>query len=91
MRWLWLTLLVLSPVIFYGFALLLVAVYRGRCRRCGRRGLRTVGGYLWDGAHGGGLVRFFLCGKCGARFKQSQSDWTEPSEEEWRKHAKVVA
>jgi hypothetical protein len=91
MRWLWITLLVLSPAILYGIALLIVGVYRGRCRRCYRHGLRTVGGYIWDGENGGGAVSFYLCEKCGAHFKKSASDWSEPSDDEWRQHVKVVA
>ena len=87
----WGILLVLSPAILYGFALAFVAVYRGRCRRCHRHGLKTVGGYLWDGKHGGGSVRFYLCQKCGAHFKQSAKDWSEPSDEEWKRHAKTAA
>ena len=91
MRWLWITLLVLSPAILYGIALLFVAVYRGRCRQCRRHGLWMVGGYKWDGEHGGGAVTFYLCEKCGAHFKQSASDWSEPSEDEWRQHVKIIA
>ena len=91
MRWLWISLLVLSPAILYGIALLFVAVYRGRCRRCHRHGLRMVGGYKWDGERGGGAVTFYLCEKCGAHFKQSASDWSEPSDDEWRQHVKIVA
>jgi hypothetical protein len=91
MKWLCLVLLVLSPAILYGLALLFVGVYRERCRRCHRHGLRMVGGYKWDGAHGGGAVTFYLCEKCGARFKESGSDWSEPSDDEWRQHVGVVA
>src|SRR5678816_4249530 len=41
-------------------------MYRGRCPRCHRHGLRRVGGFLWDGRTEqgqpcGGSVSFFLC------------------------------
>jgi hypothetical protein len=92
MKLLWLTLLVLSPAILYAFALFAAAVYRRRCGKCGRRGLRYVGSYIWDGVSedgrrcGGGVI-FYLCEKCGARFKNSGRDWTVPSAEEWNRHA----
>jgi hypothetical protein len=91
MNLLWITLLVLSPAILYGIALLFFGVYRRRCRQCNHHGLRTVGSYKWDGEHGGGVVWFYLCEKCGAHFKQTASDWSEPSDEEWKQHVKVVA
>ena len=87
----WAIILVLSPAILYGVALVFVGFYRGRCRRCHRHGLKTVGGYLWDGKHGGGAVTFYLCEKCGAHFKRSLSDWSEPTEDEWKTHAKTAA
>jgi ribosomal protein L40E len=87
----WLIILILSPAILYCVALGSVAVYRGRCRKCHRHGLRTVGGYLWDGEQGGGLVTFYLCGKCGAHFKNNAGDWSEPTDDEWKKHAKTAA
>jgi hypothetical protein len=39
-EWMWLIVLILSPAILYGLALLFVAVYRGRFRRCQRHGLK---------------------------------------------------
>ena len=88
MRIFWLIILVLSPAILYGGALIIARFYRERCRRCHRRGLKTVGGYLWDGERGGGAVTFYLCEKCRARFKRSLDEWSEPTEEEWQKHVK---
>jgi hypothetical protein len=91
MKILSITLLVLSPAILYGLALLFVAVYLGRCPRCHRRGLRRVGGYLWHGLtaggqRSGGLVSFHLCRCCSARLRQEGRNWSDPSEEEWKRH-----
>ena len=34
-----------------------------------------------------GLSTFYLCKHCGARLKQTDSDWTTPTEAEWKLHA----
>src|ERR1039457_3650453 len=91
MKILWITLLVLSPAILYGCALLFVAVYRGRCPRCHRHGLRCVGGYLWDGRTEqgqpcGGSVSFYLCQCCSAHLRRVARDWSDASDEEWQRH-----
>jgi hypothetical protein len=69
----------------------MIAVYRGRCRQCKRRGLRTVGSYKWDGVTedgrgSGGVVFFHLCQHCGGRFKKSEGDWVTPTDDEWTRH-----
>jgi hypothetical protein len=87
----WVITLVLSPAILYCIALAFIAVYRGRCRRCHRHGLKMAGGYKWDGKDCGGAVTFYLCEKCGAHFKKSASDWSEPSDDEWKRYAKTAA
>ncbi len=89
MKWLWLSLFVISPAMLYGAGLVFVAVYRRRCPRCQRHGLRMVGGYKWYGgpAGGGGAVTFYLCEKCGTHLKQGEGDWTEPTDNEWKQHA----
>lgn len=91
MKILWITLLALSPAILYGIALLVVAQYRGRCPRCRRHGLRRVGGYLWDGRTEqgqpcGGSVSFFLCQCCSTRLRRAGRDWSDASEDDWRRH-----
>ena len=91
MKILWATLLVLSPVILYGCGLLFVAMYRGRCPRCHRHGLRRVGGYLWDGRTEqgqpcGGSVSFYLCQRCGARLHRVARDWSDASDDDWQRH-----
>ena len=40
--WVYAILLVLSPAILYGLALVAVSIYRGRCPACGRRGMKCV-------------------------------------------------
>jgi hypothetical protein len=87
----WITLLVLSPAILYGCALLFVAVYRGRCPRCHRHGLRRVGGFLWDGRTEegkpcGGSVSFFLCQFCSAHLRRAGRDWSDASDDDWQRH-----
>jgi hypothetical protein len=46
MRYLWMTLLVLSPAILYGIALIAVGIanrfYRSRCPECQQRGLKMI-------------------------------------------------
>ena len=91
MKILWITLLILSPAILYGIALLFVGFYRGRCPRCHRHGLRSVGGYLWDGRTPegqpcGGAVSFYLCRCCSARLRRAGRDWSDATEEEWQQH-----
>lgn len=91
MKWVWPALVVLSPAILYGIALVLIAAYRGRCHQCKRRGLCTVGSYKWDGVtedgrRCGGIVVFISCQSCGGRFKKSGSDWVTPTDEEWTRH-----
>jgi len=50
-----------------------------------------VGGYKWDGAQRGGIVTYYLCKNCNARFKKSDKNWSEPSDEEWAQHVSAQA
>src|SRR5262245_60953494 len=92
MLWLWLTLLVLSPLLVFLFVGWMM-IYRGRCVRCQRHRLRMVGGYKWDGPRRGGIVTYYLCKNCNAPLKKCDKDWSEPTDEEWaqRVHARAMA
>ncbi|HEV3138780.1 MAG TPA: hypothetical protein VGZ26_12775 [Pirellulales bacterium] len=90
MQWLGVILLIFSPALIYGALLAWVAVYRGRCPCCNRRGVHDVGGYKWDGMtpdgkRCGGAVTFRRCEKCGFRIKRSGAEISQPTDEEWKR------
>jgi hypothetical protein len=88
MWWLLAAFLVLSPAILYGLLLALVAVHRGRCAECGRRGLKCVNGVLAtivvNGKRAPDSWSYYCCEKCGAAFKLHRGRWTRVSSEEAR-------
>lgn len=88
-KFFWVSLLVVGPFALYFLALTAVDWYHRRCRRCQRRGLREAGSWKWDAAAADsrvswGVSTFYLCKHCGARFKQTDSDWTTPTDAEWK-------
>ncbi len=68
MKWLWATLLVLSPAILYAVALVLVAIrihiFPPRCPQCNRRTLRVAGGIRETYPTGKGTGSFYQCKRC---------------------------
>jgi hypothetical protein len=82
-RWLLLILLVLSPAILYGIALMTVPLWRFRCPRCRRLGLKLLGSYVWDGRKRGGAVVFYECRRCRAHLKHDLKEYHDVGEEEW--------
>lgn len=85
MRLTWLVLLVLSPGILYGIALLLTALasryYRGPCPRCGGRGLRSLGltkaTVLIDGRRAPDFWIDYECKLCGVELRKHRGTWEE--------------
>jgi hypothetical protein len=84
--WLIATLLVLSPAILYGIALVIFAVYRGKCSACGKRGLNCVESIratiVVNGKRAPDSWSFYVCGKCGAAFKSHQGEWSRITQSE---------
>ncbi|MEM1445649.1 MAG: hypothetical protein AAGF84_06305 [Planctomycetota bacterium] len=89
MKWLVLAIVVLSPAILYGVALLILPFWRSRCPLCRKRSLKMVGCYKWDGPDGGGLVSFYFCEQCHARLKDDRG-FSEVADEEWNRHARWI-
>ncbi len=95
MRYLWMTLLVLSPAILYGIALFAAALstrfYRSRCPRCRERGLRQVNfiraTVLINGQRAPDHWADYECGKCGALLRWHHDQWEAVSEAAVRRHA----
>ena len=86
MRWLWLIFVVISPAVLYVILLLAAPLYRSRCPKCNRRGLKLVDGYHWKGEQGGGSIVFYECQRCRARLKHDLAAYSDATEEEWRRH-----
>lgn len=87
-------ILVLSPAILYGVALvvtpLIMAYYRGLCPVCGQRGLRCVnwirGIEVVEGRRVNAAASFYVCERCGLAHKlRLDNKWESVSEFE-REH-----
>lgn len=93
MLWLYTILLVLSPAILYGFALLAAALamkyYRRPCFTCKQRGLTFVNWIRATVENNGKAVHdswsYYLCEKCGAGFKLHHGTWIRVSKDEIRR------
>jgi hypothetical protein len=95
MRYLWMTLLVLSPAILYGVALLATALsmrfYRGRCPTCRRRGLKPVdfclATVLVNGKRAPDHWADYECEQCGSLVRWHHSAWEAIPDSATRQHA----
>jgi hypothetical protein len=78
-----LVLLVLSPAILYGLALVVAALtaafYRRPCPKCGRRGLRSTNfiraTVLIDGQRAADHWAYYVCNLCESGFKLHRGKW----------------
>jgi hypothetical protein len=90
MIWLYLTLIVLSPAILYGIALIATAIatkyYRRPCLTCGERGLKCVNfiraTIIVNGRRAPDYWSYYVCEKCGAEFKLHHDEWKDVPENE---------
>lgn len=86
--------LVLSLVILCLIALIAVHFFRRRCPRCGKYGLKLMGDYKWSardsrGYRIGGAFSFYSCRFCSARLRWDLRTWSDATNEDWKKHAKI--
>ena len=94
MYWVTVILLVLSPAILYGIALLAVAIsqkyFHRRCPSCGRRALRLVNWIratiLFEGKLAPDHWSYYLCTSCGKPHKLHRNAWEAISDEEFRQN-----
>jgi len=81
-------ILLLSPAILYGLALIVVAIYGERCPKCGQRGLTCVGfmkaTVVIDGRRCPDSWGYYACEKCGAKLKHHRGEWGEVPDHERR-------
>jgi hypothetical protein len=97
-KWVFAALLVLSPAILYGLALvaaaLVSAYYRRPCPACGQRGLKCVNWIratvLVNGRRAPDSESYYVCEQCGAAHKLHRGKWEGVSEGE-RHHLEVRA
>jgi len=87
-------ILIPTAAILSIIALLAVSYFRRRCPRCGRGGLKLAGGYEWAGRdergyRTGGKYVFYSCSLCSARLRWDLRQWSDASDGEWKKHAKI--
>jgi hypothetical protein len=85
MWWFVAVLQVLAPAILYALLLVFVAVYRGRCAACGKRGLKCANAYkatIKIGQRAPDSWSYYVCKRCGAAFKLHQREWSRVSREE---------
>jgi hypothetical protein len=80
--WLWGTLaalLVLNPAILVGLLGVAVSMYRGKCSACHLRGPKmqnsTLATVVVNGDRRPDHWAYYVCGKCGARFKWHRGQW----------------
>jgi hypothetical protein len=86
MRYLWMTLLVLSPAILYGIALIAVGLasrfYRSRCPECRQRGLKMIdfikATVLINGRRAPDHWADYKCEKCGVVLRWHHKQWERP-------------
>jgi predicted RNA-binding Zn-ribbon protein involved in translation (DUF1610 family) len=91
---LWLTRIVIVVLVlligvalyraFYQACALFFRIYRSRCPRCGKRGLKIIGGYLAtvmvDGKRAPDSSTDYACDKCGAVMRWHRGEWKEVPE-----------
>jgi len=95
MRYLWMALLVLSPAILYGVALvatgLTMRFYRSRCPECHQRGLKTVNFFkatvLVNGQRTPDHWTDYECEKCGAAVRWHRKQWEAVPDRAVLRHA----
>jgi hypothetical protein len=98
MKWDLAALLVLSPAILYGIALIVSALvsafYRRLCPACGQRGLKCVNWIrataLVNGRRASDIWSYYVCEKCGVPHKLHRGKWEGVPEGE-RHHLEVRA
>lgn len=78
MGWMDIVLLIASPAVFWGVALVITAIfskfYRRRCPDCGARGVKCVDFIITEPASVGGkrspnCLSYYRCDICGQSFK----------------------
>ena len=95
MRYLWMTLLVLSPAILYGIALIAVGLstrfYRSRCPKCEQRGLKMIdfiqATVVINGKRAPDHWADYECEKCRAIVRWHHAKWEPVPPSEVRRHA----
>jgi hypothetical protein len=77
--WVCVVLLVLSPALLYGLALIAVAICRERCPECGHRGMMCLNfiraTVVIDGRRAPDSWAYYACEMCGARMKLHRGVW----------------
>jgi hypothetical protein len=94
MGWFYATLLVLSPAILYGVALVVAALvsayYRRRCPACGERGLKCVNfiraTVVIDGRRAPDSWSYYVCELCGAGFKLHRGELSSVTADEIQRY-----